>query len=100
MTEFTSVGRSATDRASRYGSQLVKHFTHKDLEGSWEDGRGFVRFSVGVAELEASSDALIMRVVSSSEEDVARLRDVVERHLVRFGTRDELSVTWDSGSEN
>jgi hypothetical protein len=31
---------------------------------------------------------------------VARLRDVVERHLVRFGTRDELSVTWDSGSEN
>ena len=50
MTEFTSVGRSATDRASRYGSQLVKHFTHKDLEGSWEDGRGFVRFSLGLAE--------------------------------------------------
>lgn len=46
MTEFTSVGRSATDRAPRYGSQLVKHFTAKDLEGSWEDTRGFVRFSV------------------------------------------------------
>lgn len=100
MTEFTSVGRSATDRASRYGSQLVKHFTHKDLEGSWEDGRGFVRFSAGLAEFEASDDALVLRVVSSSEEDDARLRDVVERHLVRFGIRDELTVTWDSGSEN
>ncbi|MGI5505664.1 DUF2218 domain-containing protein [Lentzea sp. CA-135723] len=100
MTEFTSVGRSATDRASRYGSQLVKHFTAKDVEGSWEDTRGFVRFSFGLAEFEAASDALIMRVACTSEEDVARLRDVVERHLVRFGTRDELSVTWDSGSEN
>ncbi len=100
MTEFTSVGRSATDRASRYGSQLVKHFTHKDLEGSWEDGRGFVRFSLGLAEFTASDDALIMRVVSSSEEDAARLRDVVERHLVRFGARDELTVSWDSGGEN
>ena len=100
MTEFTSVGRSATDRASRYGSQLVKHFTHKDLEGSWEDTRGFVRFSLGLAEFEASSDALIMRVVCTSEEDVARLQDVVERHLVRFGTRDELSVSWESGGEN
>ncbi|MCR3748608.1 MULTISPECIES: DUF2218 domain-containing protein [Lentzea] len=100
MTEFTSVGRSATDRASRYGSQLVKHFTAKDLEGSWEDTRGFVRFSAGLAEFEAADDGLIMRVVCTSEEDVARLRDVVERHLVRFGTRDELSVTWDSGSEN
>lgn len=100
MTEFTSVGRSSTDRASRYGSQLVKHFTQKDLEGSWEDTRGFVRFSGGLAEFEALDDALVMRVVSSSEEDVARLRDVVERHLVRFGTRDELTVAWDSGSEN
>lgn len=100
MTEFTSVGRSATDRAARYGSQLVKHFTHKDLEGSWEDDRGFVRFSAGLAEFEASDSALIMRVVSSSEEDVARLRDVVERHLVRFGNRDELSVSWDSGSQD
>ena len=100
MTEFTSVGRSATDRASRYGSQLVKHFTHKDLEGSWEDGRGFVRFSLGLAEFEALDDALVLRVVSSSEEDAARLRDVVERHLVRFGNRDELTVSWDSGSQD
>jgi uncharacterized protein len=72
----------------------VKHFTHKDLEGSWEDTRGFVRFSLGLAEFEALDDALVMRVACSSEEDVARLRDVVERHLVRFGTRDELTVTW------
>jgi len=100
MAEFTSVGRSATDRASRDGSPLVKHFTHKGLEGAWEDSRGFVRFSAGLAEFEATDDALVMRVVSSSEEDVARLRDVVERHLVRFGTRDELSVSWDSGSQD
>ncbi|SDG94112.1 hypothetical protein SAMN05216553_113221 [Lentzea fradiae] len=98
MAEFTSVGRSATERASRYGSQLVKHFTHKDLEGSWEDGRGFVRFSAGLAEFEAQDDALVLRVVTQSEDDAARLRDVVERHLVRFGTRDELTVTWDAGA--
>ncbi len=99
MTEFTSVGRSATDRASRYGSQLVKHFTHKDLEGSWEDGRGFVRFSAGLAEFTASDDTLTMRVVADSEEGVTRLQDVVERHLIRFGSRDELTVSW-SGSQD
>ncbi|MEU7477198.1 DUF2218 domain-containing protein [Lentzea sp. NPDC042327] len=97
---FVSEGTSATDRAERYGSQLVKHFTQKDLEGSWEDGRGFVRFSAGTASFAALPDALRLRVEASSEEDAARLRDVVERHLVRFGTRDELSVSWDSSGEN
>ncbi len=98
---FVSEGTSATDRAERYGSQLVKHFTRKDLEGSWEDGRGFVRFSVGLASFTAAADTLLLRVEADSEEGVERLRDVVERHLVRFGTRDELTVTWSgSGSEN
>jgi hypothetical protein len=91
---FVSEGVSVTDRASRYGSQLVKHFTHKDLEGSWEDGRGFVRFSIGLASFVAADDALRLRVESSSEENAARLRDIVERHLIRFGTRDELTVVW------
>jgi hypothetical protein len=53
-----------------------------------------VRFSAGLAEFEASDDALVMRVVCSSAEDVTRLQDVVERHLIRFGSRDELTVTW------
>lgn len=94
MSEFTSSGSAATDRPERYGSQLVKHFTHKDLPGSWEDGRGFVEFSLGTAEFSVEPGALNMRIASSDAESLDKLRDVVERHLVRFGARDELSVVW------
>jgi uncharacterized protein len=94
MSELTRSGSAATERPERYGSQLVKHFTHKDLPGSWEDGRGFVEFSFGKATFSSEPGTLNLRIDAADAESLDRLRDVVERHLVRFGARDEISVVW------
>ncbi|MFI6079354.1 DUF2218 domain-containing protein, partial [Actinoplanes sp. NPDC051343] len=50
--------------------------------------------SGGHLDLATTDNALILRLMVPADDDVARLEDVIGRHLVRFGTRDELVVTW------
>lgn len=90
----TSAATVATDRPGRYGKQLVSHLTRRAV-GEWDDdaGSGFVEFPGGRVTLTSAEGALDLALVAGTEE-VARLEDVVGRHLVRFGTRDELVVRW------
>jgi hypothetical protein len=81
-----------TDRPARYGKQLVAHLS-KHAEGEWDgqSGTGWVQFPGGRAELSAGDAVLHLRVEGA---DLARWEDVVGRHLVRFGTREELLAQW------
>ncbi|HKT05497.1 MAG TPA: DUF2218 domain-containing protein [Rugosimonospora sp.] len=84
----------ATDRPARYGKQLVAHLGRRN-GGEWSDSdeRGFIAFNAGRAELSCEPGGL--RLAVEADPDVlAQLEDVVGRHLVRFGTRDELHVAW------
>ena len=89
-----STAHVATDRAGRYGKQLVTHLSRRSA-GAWDDesGAGWLDFGESRAELTASSDALDIRL-SATPDRVAAMEDVVGRHLVRFGARDELVVRW------
>lgn len=92
----TSEAVVATDRAARYGKQLASHLGRR-AQTEWDEatGRGSVHFSEGRgrAELTAEDRGLVMRVyaIPGAEDN---LEDVLGRHLVRFGSRDELVVTW------
>jgi hypothetical protein len=87
----------STDRAGRYGKQLASHLGRR-AQSEWneEDGRGLITFGTARAELDATADALIVTIWSQEDaaDAVDRLENVVGRHLVRFGTRDELVVAW------
>jgi hypothetical protein len=88
----------ATDRPGRYGKQLVAHLTRRNV-GEWSDTaqRGHIAFGAGRADLSCETEGLRLSVEadpSAGPEELARLEDVVGRHLVRFGTRDELHVQW------
>ncbi|MER8188014.1 DUF2218 domain-containing protein [Kitasatospora sp. NPDC094015] len=89
-----SEARVTTDRPGRYGKQLAAHMGRK-IQADWseETGRGALAFRAGTATLVAEPDALLLTVEGAAE-DLAGLEDVVGRHLVRFGTRDELVVEW------
>jgi uncharacterized protein len=89
-----STARVATDRPGRYGKQLVAHLSRRS-EGAWDDdaGTGWIDFGESRAELTAGDDELDIRL-SASPERLPSMEDVVGRHLVRFGTRDELVVRW------
>ncbi|MEV0535311.1 DUF2218 domain-containing protein [Kitasatospora sp. NPDC050463] len=94
-----SEARVTTDRSARYAKQLAAHMGRK-IETHWseETGRGTLTFGRGIATLEATPDALLLAVEGDAE-NLPGLEDVVGRHLVRFGARDELVVAWqrDSG---
>jgi|SRR5947209_2870484 hypothetical protein len=86
-----------TDRPARYGKQLVAHLSRRNA-GEWSDSdqRGWIEFADGRAELSCGSDGLHL-AIEGDPENLAHLEDVVGRHLVRFGTRDELHVRWSRG---
>ncbi|MBP2477337.1 hypothetical protein JOF53_006209 [Crossiella equi] len=91
---LTAEAAVATERPSRYLTQLCKHFAHKITSAEFDEQRGDLVFSAGSCQLTAEEGVLRMVVRAESEENLERMRQVVASHLVRFGTRDELVVEW------
>src|SRR5215813_13165550 len=89
-----SAAAVATDRPGRYAKQLVAHLSRRTA-GEWneESGTGWIDFGSARAELN-SGDQVLNLLVQATEAELGRYEDVVGRHLVRFGTRDELIVRW------
>ncbi len=96
MPEPTSTARVATDRPARYGKQLASHLNRRAV-GTWEDATDTGSIVFGEAgnrvDMTCEPDALVF-ALTAAPDDVALLEDVIGRHLVRFGTRDELVVSW------
>lgn len=90
----------ATDRPARYIKQLGSHMGRKLGTAELPDGirltfnrEGIFR---GYGDLRETEGALIMEVRAENDEQAARVADVLDRHLVRFGERDELVVTFEA----
>lgn len=92
---ITSTASVLTDRAARYGKQLCSHLGRK-ATARWdaEDGTGRIAFDDDThVDLVAAPFSLDF-TLSATTENVDLFEDVVGRHLVRFGAKDELEVTW------
>jgi len=83
----------ATPRASRYLQQLCKHFAHK-RPVEFDAAQGSIGFDIGECRLRAEGEVLRLDLASPDSNQIARLEDVVERHLLRFAFREELKIAW------
>ena len=94
-TLIVSTAAVATARAPRYGKQLVSHLGRRSV-GSWDEttGAGTLDMNDNAAHvtLNSTPEALLIEIRCA---DAATYEDVVGRHLVRFGERDELKVSWE-----
>jgi hypothetical protein len=88
-----SLADVATPQASRYLTQLCKHFEHK-LAVEHDVGAGRISFTSGTARLRAEPDVLHLSVEAADPAARAQLEDVVARHLKRFAFREELLIAW------
>lgn len=90
----------ATDRPTRYIKQLGSHMGRKLGTAELPDGirLTFNRDGIfrGYGDLRETDGALVMEVRAESDEQAAHLADVLDRHLVRFGERDELTVNFEA----
>src|SRR4051812_2594480 len=95
MPTITSTASVATDRAPRYGKQLVS--LGRRSVGAWDEASatGTLDMNENAAHVAFSStpEALVIEL-PSTDDDVATYEDVGGRHLIRFGGRDELQVQW------
>ena len=101
-----SVATIPTERAARYGKQLVSHMGHK-ITGFWDEetSSGYLLFDregpvLGRFDVVASPSALTIELRTEPER-ADRLEFIVGIHLARFGARDSLAVVWErtDGSE-
>jgi hypothetical protein len=83
----------ATERPQRYIKQLVSHFGNK-VKTELTDQGGRLEFDFGTCDLKAMSDGIELVGTADDEAQLETLKDVVARHLVRFGTNDEFTVSW------
>lgn len=92
---LSSEARVPTAVPHRYLAQLCKHFQHK-LQVTFDERHGRIEFPAGRCELDAvaSAGTLLLRVVASDEAALAKLEDVVARHLERFAFREQPEVRW------
>jgi hypothetical protein len=83
-----------TDRAERYAKQLLSHLGRHDNLRVTESGDQVLDFSAGSCVVAAEPGGVRLTAEAEDAEKLAVVEDVVGRHLVRFGEKDELAVTW------
>ncbi len=84
-----------TASARRYLGQFVNHFAHKlPAVRELDNSQGEVSFSTGLCTLDADAQKLSIIVNAANEDDLTRLKDVVDQHLLRFAFREELQIAW------
>jgi hypothetical protein len=92
----TSTAAVPTDAAERYAKQLLAHIGRKNpvepIDGFPEGGR--LVFPYGTGTVRPETGRLVLEAAAPDAESLARVQDVLGRHLERFGARRELIVTW------
>lgn len=111
--------RVGTERASRYLAQLCQHVTSINAKGpailrhrrrhatggarqhagtpprtEWTETHGTISFPGGTITLQATADALIVRIDAGTGPDLQHAQELIGGHLARSGRRDQLTVAW------
>lgn len=93
-----ATGRAETSSASRYISQLCKHWGHK-YTVSFDRERGEIALPTGPCRLRAEPDALVVELEAADAETLERMEGVVAAHLQRFAFREPFTVEWSQASQ-
>lgn len=95
-TMLHTIARIESERASIYLQQLCKHFAHKaPVEFTPEKGQ--ITFASGICRLTAKDNVLTLMADAEDDAKMAKLQDVVEKHLIRFAFREPHVIAWQAG---
>jgi uncharacterized protein len=89
----TSTAIVATTRPERYLKQLASHLGQR-IPVVQEGLRTVWAFPFGECVGTATPETLELHAEATTADDLARIEDVIGRHLERFGARDTLIVRW------
>lgn len=97
-----STAHVRTQAPGRYAKQLLSHLGRKAEAETYPSGAaeaaeitgGKLVFADGSGVLQVVPGELTLHADADTADGLAHVQDVLGRHLVRFGARDELVVDW------
>lgn len=100
MSDFTTTARIEISDSRRYLRQLCRHFGHK-VEATFEEHgqSGSIDFEKATGELDATDPEVLVATVTAPDAAAAeQYAGVIDRHLVKFAFREELTIEWSSAA--
>jgi hypothetical protein len=95
VTEYALSSRAEvpTDRPERWAKQLVSHLSNRLEPREVPNGHAF---DIGDAEgrVLVEPGRVVLTAVADDEDSLARVEDVLGRHLERFAEKEDLKVDW------
>ncbi|MFD2090911.1 DUF2218 domain-containing protein [Blastococcus deserti] len=82
-----------TGAPERYAKQLVPHLGRR-TEFTTDGATSTAAIAGGTGVIEVGDGVLTLVAEAPDAETLARVQDVLGRHLERFGQRNELAVVW------
>ncbi len=82
-----------TDAPARYAKQLLSHLGRR-VEFVTEGAASTAELAGGTGRVVVGDGVLTLLAEAPDAEALARVQHVLGSHLVRFGQRNELAVTW------
>jgi hypothetical protein len=89
----TAVAHVAIATPARYMNRLAKHFEHR-VGVQRAENTASIAFPDAPCSLVASDTHLDLRLDAASTETLARLQDVVTRHLRQVASQESFDVHW------
>jgi hypothetical protein len=68
----------------------------RKVQFSTENSTSSARFGAGVGRIRVGDGVLTLIAEAPDPDSLARVQDILQRHLERFGQRRALVVTWDA----
>ena len=86
--------RVQTAKASKYLMQMCKHFAHK-VPVEFDEREGKVDFEPGHCVMTVEKDLLVMSCEADGENEMARMKYILDDHLKRYAWREEIEINWE-----
>lgn len=83
----------STDQPARYAKQLVSHLGRK-LDFTAHGNVSTAAIGSGTGQVVVGDRVLTLLATGPDEKSVAAVEHVLGSHLLRFATREDLTVTW------
>ena len=93
MHSLSSRAAVPTERPERWAKQLVSHLSNKVEHEKTERGDELtIGDALGIVSV--GPGAIMLEAYANDSDGLARVEDVLGRHLERFAEKDGLKVTW------
>lgn len=94
VSTCTSTAYLQTERPQRYLKQLLSHLGNRIETQLPDEEHGSVRMEHATCDLSADVGGITMVATAADADSLARMQDVVARHLVRFTGAEALTTDW------